>query len=85
MQAGIIAQGLLQYLSVEYPKRVWDSFKSWIRTIRPGVPPSEFVVANAMRETLPDFLLSGGKSDSLAQFIIERQDTNNPRMFRLVS
>jgi hypothetical protein len=44
IQAGVIAQGSLQYLAVAYPKLVWDSFGSWLRTIHPGIPPSEFVV-----------------------------------------
>ena len=34
------------------PKLVWDSFGSWLRTIRPGIPPLEFVVGNALRLTL---------------------------------
>ena len=85
IQAGVIAQGLLQYLSVVFPKLVWDSFGSWLRTIRPGIPPSEFVVANALRQTLPEFLLSSPKDDSLAKFIADRQDTQNMRIFRLVA
>jgi hypothetical protein len=44
IQAGVVAQGLLQYLAVAAPELVWDSFGSWLRTIRPGIPPSEFVV-----------------------------------------
>src|SRR6516162_7463842 len=55
IQAGVVAQGLLQYLAVAAPKLVWDTFGSWLRTIRPGIPPSEFVVANALRQTLPEF------------------------------
>jgi hypothetical protein len=62
IQAGVIAQGLLQYLAVVSPKLVWDSFGSWLRTIRPGIPPSEFVVANALRQTLPEFLMSLGEA-----------------------
>jgi len=85
MQAGIIAQGLLQYLSVEFPKLVWESFDSWLRTIRPGIPPSELVVGHVMRETIPDFLVNCAKSNSLAKFIVERQDTDNLRIFRLAS
>jgi hypothetical protein len=85
IQAGIVAQGLLQYLAVVAPQRVWSSFGSWLRTIRPGIPPSEFVVANALRQTLPDFLMAPSKSDSLAKFITERQDTGDMRMFRLAS
>ena len=43
IQIGIIAQGLLQYLSSVFPKLVWSSFGSWIRTIRPEICPSEQV------------------------------------------
>src|SRR6202166_1415149 len=85
MQAGVVAQGLLQYLAVVAPKLVWDSFGSWLRTIRPGVPPSEFVVANALRQTLPGFLMGPAKNDSLTKFITDRQDTEKMRIFRLAS
>ena len=37
IQLGIIAQGLLQILSATHPKLIWQSFGSWIRTIRPGL------------------------------------------------
>ena len=85
IQAGVVAQGLLQYLAVVAPKLVWVSFGSWLRTIRPGIPPSELVVAIALRQTLPDFLLAFSKSNSLTKFITERQDTQNMRIFRLAS
>ena len=85
IQAGVIAQGLLQYLSVVFPQRVWTSFGSWLRTIRPGIPPSEFVVANALRQTMPYFLLDSSQSNSLAKFIVDRQDQENMRIFRLAS
>jgi hypothetical protein len=85
IQAGVVAQGLLQYLAVVAPKLVWDSFGSWLRTIRPGISPSEFVVANALRQTLPDFLLAPAKTDSLMKFIADRQDTQNMRIFQLAS
>jgi hypothetical protein len=85
IQAGVIAQGLLQYLAVVSPKLVWDQFGSWLRTIRPGIPPSEFVVANALRQTLPQFLLGSAETDSLAKFIADRQDNANMRLFRLAS
>jgi len=85
IQAGVISQGLLQYLAVVSPRLVWDSFGSWLRTIRPGIPPSEFVVANALRHTLPEFLMGSSERDSLAKFIADRQDTGNMRIFRLAS
>lgn len=83
IQAGVVAQGLLQYLSATYPALVWSSFGSWLRTIRPGIPPSELVVATALRHTLPTFLLPSAKHTPLAKFIVERQDPERMDMFRL--
>jgi len=74
MQTGVIAQGLLQILSVLHPQLVWSYFGSWNRTLRPGIPPSEQVVAMALRHGLPEFLADGEKSSSLAKFINERLD-----------
>jgi hypothetical protein len=85
IQAGVVAQGLLQYLAVVAPKLVWDSFGSWLRTIRPGIPPSELVVAKALRQALPEFLMGPAKTDSLTKFIADRQNTQNMRIFRLAS
>ena len=62
IQLGLIAQGLLQILSATKSKLVWRSFGSWIRTIRPGLAPSEQVVAVALRNTLPEFLATMAKS-----------------------
>jgi hypothetical protein len=85
IQAGVVCQGLLQYLAVAFPKLVWNSFGSWLRTIRPGIPPSELVVANALRQSLPEFLLNAVPRNFLAKFIVERQDSNKMEMFRLAS
>jgi hypothetical protein len=63
-QAGIICQGPLQYLAVAFPQLVWNSFGSRLRTIRPGIPPSELVVATALRQSLPEFLLNTPKAPS---------------------
>jgi hypothetical protein len=65
--------------------RIWGSFGSWLRTIRPGIPPSEFVVANALRHTLPEFLMTSSENDALAKFIADRQNKDNMRIFRLAS
>ena len=85
IQAGVVCQGLLQYLAVAFPNLVWNSFGSWLRTIRPGIPPSELVVANALRQSLPEFLLNAVQSNFLAKFIVERQDSHKMEMFRLAS
>jgi hypothetical protein len=85
IQAGVISQGLLQYLAAVASTQVWGSFGSWLRTIRPGVAPSELVVASALRETLPEFLLNNVETASIAKFIVERQDRDRMQMFRVAS
>lgn len=85
VHAGIVSQGLLQYLAACHTELVWKSFGSWLRTIRPGVAPSELVVATALRHSLPEFLLVNSESSNLAKFITERQDTDRMLLFRLVS
>jgi len=74
VHAGIVAQGLLQYLAANFPSLVWSSFGSWLRTIRDGVPPSELVTAAALRNTFPEFLVDWQKAPILAKFILERSD-----------
>ena len=74
IQLGLIAQGLLQILSTTQPKMVWRSFGSWIRTVRPGLAPSEQVVAIALRNTLPEFLAAAAKTSILVKFIRDRLD-----------
>ena len=74
IQLGLIAQGLLQILSATMPKSVWRSFGSWIRTIRPGLAPSEQVAAIAMRNTLPAFLAGAAKTVILVKFLRDRLD-----------
>ena len=74
IQLGLIAQGLLQILSATKPTLVWRSFGSWIRTIRPGLAPSEQVVAIALRNTLPEFLATAAKTSILVKFIRDRLD-----------
>ena len=56
VQLGCIAQGLLQHLALNYTAEVWRLFRSWLRTMNPSLPPSELVVACALRSALPDFL-----------------------------
>jgi len=74
IQLGLIAQGLLQILSATTPKLVWRFFGSWLRTVRPGLAPSEQVVAVALRNTLPEFLATAAKTSILAKFIRDRLD-----------
>ena len=82
VQAAMIAQGLTQYLAACQPEQVWRSFGSWLRTIRPGLAPSELVVTTALRQCLPEFLLDRTQKPTLAKFILERQDTERSEVFR---
>ena len=85
VHAGIVAQGTLQYLASAFPTRVWNSFGSWLRTIRPGIPPSELVCAAALRNTLPHFLVAGPDRGIFATFIADRVDTSRYEGFRLTA
>src|SRR4030095_3225138 len=76
-------ESLSQYLSATFPAQVWSSFGSWVRTIRPGIPPSELVVAPALRHTLPTSLATSAQHISIATFIVDRQDPDRMDMFRL--
>jgi hypothetical protein len=85
VHAGIVAQGLLQYLSTAFPELVWRSFGSWIRTIRPGVPPSEMVTMMALRQAGPEFLLTGTERSILAKFIAVRVDPSRSEGLRFIA
>jgi hypothetical protein len=83
IQIGLIAQGILQYLAVSCPHLVWASFGSWLRTIRPGIPPSELVTAAALRNSLPDFLAERHTAPLFKKFLQERIDADNFEALRL--
>ena len=74
IQLGLIAQGLLQILAARTPQRVWQSFGSWIRTVRPALAPSELVTSLALRNTFPEFLATAAKTSILVKFIRDRLD-----------
>jgi hypothetical protein len=85
VQAGIVAQGILQYLASAHPHLVWNSFGSWIRTTRPGIPPSEMVTATALRNTLPHFLLASNIHSTFPKFILHRLDLRRTEGLRLAA
>jgi len=85
MQLGLIAQGLLQILAATVPQKIWRSFGSWIRTIRPGLAPSEQVAAIALRNTLPDFLADPDTAAIFAKFLQARIDLSRAEGIRLVA
>jgi hypothetical protein len=85
VQTGLVAQGLLQYLSASFPQLVFSSFGSWFRTIRTDFSPSELVTAIALRQSLPEFLSDSSPDSIFKKFIIERIDVNRSEGLRLVA
>jgi hypothetical protein len=72
IQLGLIAQGLLQYLAVTFRRAVWANFHTYIRTAAPQKPPSEWVVAQALRHTWPQFLAVSPESLALKKFLASK-------------
>jgi len=69
VQLGCIAQGLLQYLSLQHTSEVWRCFRSWLRTMNPALPPSELIVTNALRTAIPAFFSFPKLDPSLKKII----------------
>lgn len=83
IQIGIIAQGLLQYLSSTFPATAWKNFGSWLRTIRPGIPPSEMVTALSLKSCFPEFLMDSKNNSALTKFITDRLDLDRAEGLRM--
>ena len=50
-----------------------------------GIPPSELVVATALRQRLPEFLLDPPKHHIFTKFLAKRADTNKMQGFQLAA
>ena len=74
VQIACIVQGILLHLAINYREKVWATFKSWLRTMRPDLIPTEMGVAHALRESFPEFLVSSAGDAALKKFILERAD-----------
>lgn len=85
IQLGCIAQGLLQYLALYFRQSVWTAFKSWLRTMKTAQPPSEAVVAQALRDALPEFLLGAPDDHNLKKFLLENIDVDRCPPLRLAA
>ena len=70
---GVVTQALMHYLSACHTESVWLCFRSWLRTIRTGVAPTEMVAKMALQNELPEFLLVGAQTNPIAKFIGEHQ------------
>ena len=83
VQMAFIAQGIMQYLSLAHQSEVWKHFGSWIRTIRPGVSPTEMVVATALRNCLFYFFEGSIVSPITRNFIREKTDFQEVEHYRM--
>ena len=77
--------GIMLALATTVPQLVWASFGSWLRTIRPGIVPSEAVVACALRNALPHFLADNSPAPDLAKFIQQRLDLSQTQAQRIAA
>jgi hypothetical protein len=76
VQLGCIAQGLLQHLAISFSQTVWAKFKSWLRTMKKDLVPSELVVSYALKSSFWDFLLDTTSEPELTKFILERTESD---------
>ena len=74
IQIALMAQGLLQYLSLYHHELVWLNFSSWLRTVRNTKLPSEKVVALSLSRTYIYFLIDETKSVIFKKFLGLRTD-----------
>jgi hypothetical protein len=84
IQLGLIAQGLIQYLSLHYYQDVWSGFGTWLRTIRKNVLPSEKVVSMAMGKSYFAFLEDTSNSTIFEKFKFFLRGKTNIRQLRSV-
>jgi hypothetical protein len=71
VQLACIVQGLLQHLAINFRRTVWAKFRSWLRTMKPDLVPSEMVVAQALKSSLPEFLLDSSTDREITKFILD--------------
>ncbi len=77
---GIVAQGIMQYISTYFSAEVWQSYDSWLRTMPVHGYPSEQMVASALQSCLPEFTASSAKGSCLAKILTKyrRQNKRSP-------
>ena len=83
IQLGFIAQGLMQYLSINCRQLVWNNFGTWFRTIRSNVPLSEKIVSLAMNKTYLEFLVDQQTDIIFKKFMRKRIDISKISGYKL--
>ena len=86
IQIGLIAQGLLHYLALKFPRLIWRNCGAYLRTANTAGTPSEWVVTMALRQTWNDFLQFLPATNSFKKFLATRvhpQRNRNSEIFDL--
>jgi hypothetical protein len=81
IQLGLIAQGLLLYISVFYAKEVWKRSNFWMRTVNEKSNPSEAVVSNCLRLAYFEFLANLENVPILQKFFKKNIDLERIRAY----
>lgn len=79
IQTGLVAHGTMTLLSLLHQESCWSNFCSWMRTMNTTCPPSEWVVAQVLRSTLPDFLNASTDFCNWAKFLLRQKDEGLPK------
>lgn len=74
VQLGLVAQGLLQYLAVKFPKQVRRNARTWLRTDRTERTPSEALTSRALAGGLPEFLQDDDSGVNWAKSLAKNAD-----------
>jgi len=85
IQVGLVAQGIMVALATTAPMLVWNSYGSWLRTIRPGQCPSAMIVSLALKNKFQEFLMDGGSCGNLVKFIRQRLDFSQKNRSKMVA
>lgn len=76
IQLSCIVQGLLMHLAVNFRSQVWASFRSWLRTMKTDLVPSEMVVMQALRASLSEFLVRPPIPCKVTKFILAHTEAD---------
>jgi hypothetical protein len=85
VQLGCIAQGLLQHLAINFRAMVWAKFRSWLRTMKKDLVPSEMVVALALKSSFPEFLLERTTEPELKKVILDHAECDKSPGLKMVA
>jgi hypothetical protein len=72
VQLGCIVQGLLLHLAINFREAVWQTHRSWLRTMKPELVPTELVVTMALKSGFLEFLSRKDQAPELKKFILAR-------------